>query len=203
VKKALLIKTAVAVVLTTPMLSMAESQLVVGASGSATARLNVRVVIPRVLFLGVGAGAGALNAPLANNTAIDEVVFDYTNNPQAVGTGAAGTAATITGAVVPVRVVGNNGGITLSASTTGALTNGAGDTIAWTEISATTSAAALPSPTIPATGAGTGTLLATTSGTKVTRLVADWTYRYANSQIVPPGTYGATNGQVTYTAAMP
>lgn len=202
-KKALLIKTAVAVVLTTPMLSMAESQLVVGASGSATARLNVRVVIPRVLFLGVGAGAGALNDPLANNTGINEVVFDYTNNPQAVGTGAAGTAATITGAVVPVRVVGNNGGITLTASTTGALTNGTGDTIPWTEISATTSAAALPSPVIPATGIGAGTLLATTSGTKVTRLAADWTYRYANTQVVPPGDYGTTNGQVTYTAAMP
>ena len=67
-KKALLLKTAAALALATPMVSMAESQLAAqGANSTASARLNIRVVIPRVLFLGVGAGAGALNDPLAAN----------------------------------------------------------------------------------------------------------------------------------------
>ncbi len=203
-KKALLIKTAVALALTTPMLSMAESQLAAqGAGTTASARLNVRVVIPRVLFLGVGAGAGALNDPLTANGTVSTVTFDYTTNPQAVGGGTASPAASITGAVVPVRVVGNNGAVSLVASTTGALTNATSDTIPWSEISATSSAATLPAPAIPATGNGTAVPLTPNVGTKVTRLAADWTFSYANSAVVAPGTYGTTNGQITYTASMP
>lgn len=195
-KKALLLKSALALALATPLMASAESQLVTGA-GSATARLDFRVVVPRILFLAVGTGSGAF----ATNTTIDTVTFDYTGNPAAVGTGAA--AAAITGAVVPVRVVGNNGQVTLAASTTGALTNGTADTIPWTEITATTSLAALPSPTIPATGAGTASNVTLSSGTRITDRSANWTFSYANSAVVAPGTYGTTNGRVTYTAAMP
>ncbi len=187
-KKALLLKSALALALATPLLASAESQLVTGA-GSATARLDFRVVVPRILFLAVGTGSGAF----ATNTTIDTVTFDYTGNPAAVGTGA----------VVPVRVVGNNGQVTLAASTTGALTNGTADTIPWTEITATTSLAALPSPTIPATGAGTASNVTLSSGTRITDRSANWTFSYANSAVVAPGTYGTTNGRVTYTAAMP
>lgn len=195
-KKALLLKSALALVLASPLLASAESQLVTGA-GSATARLDFRVVVPRVLFLAVGTGAGAL----ASNTTIDTVNFDYTSNPAAVGTGAA--AGAITGNVVPVRVVGNNGQVTLAASTTGALTNATADTIPWSEISATSSLAALPSPVIPNTGAGTASNVTLSSGTRITDRTANWTFSYANSAIVAPGTYGTTNGRVTYTAAMP
>lgn len=160
-KSSLLLKSALALALATPLLASAESQLVIG-TGGATARLDFRVVVPRVLFLGVGTGAAAL----ANNTTIDTVTFDYSTNPAALGTGAA--AGAITGNVVPVRVLGNNGQITLAASTTGALTNGTADTIPWSEITSTSSLAALPSPAIPLTGAGATSNVTLSSGTKVT-----------------------------------
>ena len=197
-KSSLILKSALALALVSPLLASAESQLVVG-TGSATARLDFRVIVPRVLFLGVGTGAAA--AIPANNTTIDTVTFDYSTNAVALGTGAA--AGSITGNVVPVRVIGNNGVIALTAATTGALTNGTADTIAWTEISATSSLAALPSPAIPATGTGAASNVTVSSGTKVTDRSANWTFSYANSTVVAPGTYGTTNGRVTYTAAMP
>lgn len=195
-KKALLLKSTLALALATPLLASAESQLITGA-GSAVARLDFRVVVPRVLFLGVGTGA----AGLTNNTTIDTVTFDYTSNPAAVGTGAA--AGAITGNVVPVRVVGNNGQVSLTAATTGALTNATADTIPWSEITATSSLAALPSPVIPATGTGAGSNVTLSSGTKITDRTANWTFSYANTAVVAPGTYGTTNGRVTYTASMP
>lgn len=192
-KKALLLKTALAVALATPLLASAESQLVTGA-GAASARLDFRVTIPRVLFLAVGTGATGL----ANNTTIDTVTFDYTTNPAALGTGAA--AGAITGNIVPVRVLGNNGVIALASTNTGALTNATGDTIPWSEITATSSDAtnfASPAPT------GASVNLGLSSGTRVTSRTANWTFSYANLATVPPGTYGTTNGRVTYTATMP
>ena len=197
-KKSLLLKSALAIALATPLLASAESQLITGA-GNASARLDFRVVVPRVLFLGVGAGAGGL----ANNATIDTVTFDYTANPADVGQGAAAVAGTVTNAVIPVRVVGNNGQVTLAAATTGALTNATGDTIPWSQITSTTSQATLPSPIIPNTGAGTATNVTLSSGTKITDRSANWTFAYTNSAVVAPGTYGTTNGRVTYTASMP
>lgn len=194
-KSSLLLKSALALALATPLLASAESQLVIGA-GSANARLDFRVIVPRVLYLGVGTGSAALS----NNTTVDTVTFDYSTNPAALGTGAA--AGAITGNVVPVRVLGNNGQITLTANTTGALTNATADTIPWTQISATSSLAALPSPVIPLTGAGAASNVTLNAG-KITDRSANWTFSYANSAIVAPGTYGTTNGRVTYTAAMP
>ncbi|MBL0918904.1 MAG: hypothetical protein IBJ14_09380 [Hydrogenophaga sp.] len=195
-KSSLILKSALALALATPLLASAESQLVTGA-GSAVARLDFRVVVPRVLFLGVGTGA----AGFATDGTINTVTFDYTSNPGALGTGAA--AGAITGNVVPVRVVGNNGQVALTASTTGALTNATADTIAWSQITATSSAPELPSPVIPLTGAGTASNVTLSSGTRITDRSANWTFAYANSAVVAPGTYGTTNGRVTYTAAMP
>lgn len=102
-KKNLVLKSALALSLASPLLASAESQLV--NTGSAVARLDFRVIVPRVLFLGVGAGADA--ATPGNNADVSTVTFDFTNNPAAVGTG--GAAAVISGNVVPVRVIGNNG----------------------------------------------------------------------------------------------
>lgn len=172
-----------------PFWAKAESNLTVGA-GTATARLDFRVIIPRVLMLQVGT-AGVNN--------VDTVTFDYTNNGADVGSTAA--AATITGAVVPVRVKGNSGPVTLTATTSGALANTTADTIDWTEISSTSSNSGLPSPVIPASGVGAGASVTVTSGTKVTDQSANWTFSYANNNLVPPGTYGVTNGRVTYTAS--
>ena len=172
-----------------PQWALAESTQTVGA-GTATARLDFRVIIPRVLMLQVGTVG-------VNN--VDTVTFDYTNNGADVGTTA--VAATVTGAVVPVRVKGNSGPVTLTATTAGALTNAAADTIPWTEISSTSSNAGLPSPVIPATGVGASAAVTVTSGTKVTDQSANWTFAYANNNLVAPGTYGVTNGRVTYTAS--
>lgn len=184
---------ATAMALTWPVASWAESQFVIGA-GNASARLDFRVVIPRVLFLAVGTG-NAL--PLATNGTIDTLTFDYSANAADVGSGTASA-----GQSVNVRVRGNNGQITLAASTTGALTNATGDTIPWSQISGTSDQATLPSPALPLTGSG-ATSNVTLSAGKVTDRTATWTFRYANTAVVPPGTYGTTNGRVTYTAAMP
>jgi len=189
-KKTLFLKTALAVALVTPLLASAESTLTVG-SGNATARLDFRVVIPRVLFLAVGTGA----ASLASNTSIDTVTFDYTNNAVALGTGAA--AFTITGNPIPVRVLGNGGVIALTSTNGGALSNGIGDTIDWSEITATSTDITnfnSPAPT------GTSVNLGLTSGTKITNRSASWTFSYANAAIVPSGIF---SGRVTYTATMP
>jgi hypothetical protein len=192
-KKSLLaVSAAVATLLALPMTASAESQLVVG-NGTAAARLDFRVVIPRVLYLAVGTG----NASLASNGTIDTLSFDYSANAADVGSGTASA-----GQSVNVRVRGNNGQISLTAATTGALTNATGDTIAWTEISSSSDQAALPSPALPLTGTGAGSNV-TLNGAKVTDRSAVWTFQYANSAVVAPGTYGTTNGRVTYTATMP
>lgn len=194
VKNSLLLKSALALAMAAPLMASAESQLVTGA-GTATARLDLRVVIPRVLFLGVGAGAAT---PLASNGSINTLTFDYSTNPLDVGTGAA--AASISndgplpgGNAVPVRVFGNDGQITITATNPANLTSGA-DTIPFTELSVSTTNAALPAP-----GFNGGTSLPTLAG-RVTNQTANWAYSYANATTPAFGTY---TGRVTYTATMP
>jgi hypothetical protein len=203
VKKAnLFIQSALVLAMAAPMLASAESDISVVAAPaaiSAAARLDFRVVIPRVLYLAVGTGSTVL----ADNAAVDDVTFDYTLNPAAIGTGA--PATTITGNVVPVRVLGNNGVIALTSTNTGALSNGAGDSIAWSEITAVSSDAANFASPAPA---GASVNLGLNAGsTKVTDRTANWTFSFANTAVVAPGTYGSTdgtqNGRVTYTASMP
>jgi hypothetical protein len=211
IMKKLILISAIAAALGTPMIASAESTVVIGATGPTSARLDFKIVIPRVLFLAVGSGAGG--TALTGNAAIDLVTFDYTANPGDVGTGAANAAGSVTGNIVPVRVIGNAGPITLTAATVGALSNGApGDTIPWSQISAISSDATnFPSPVIPASGTGASSAVVVSSGTKITNRTATWTYSYANSTVVAAGTYGGAgtaaaglnNGRVTYTATMP
>ncbi|MDP3809749.1 MAG: hypothetical protein U1B84_31190 [Variovorax sp.] len=191
-KTSLLLKSTLALALATPLLASAESQLVVG-PGTATARLDVRVIIPRVLFLAVGTGS----AGTVDNATIDTLTFDYTGNPGDVGSGTASA-----GQAVNVRVRGNNGQVVLTAATTGALTNATADTIPWSQITSTSNLPALPSPALPLTGTGAGSNVTLNAG-KITDRTAVWTFAYANSAVVAPGTYGTTNGRVTYTATMP
>ncbi len=168
---------------------MAESVRLNG-SGSATPRLNFRVIISQELFLGVGTGA-TIN-PRGNNATIDTVTFDYTTAPNAVGTGAA--APVITGNVVPVRVYCNRGQITLTATHPVNLTSGA-NTIPFTQILVTSSSLNLPAPAMgglplfPSMNGASGT----------TNRSATWTYRYLNTVNAVGGIY---TGQVTYTASM-
>lgn len=190
--KSLILKSAIALALATPMLASAESDLTVGV-GNAAARLNFQVVIPRVLYLAVGTG----NATLADNFNIDDVTFNYSSNAAAVGTGA--PAGAITGAAVSVRVLGNNGQITIAAAgTPGGLANSAtpADTIPWSQIAALSSEkTAFATPAVGSTAAPT----LNAGSTKVTTRTATWNYTYSNTNVVAPGTY---TGQITYTATM-
>lgn len=182
---ALFAQSAVALALAAPLLASAESQLTVG-TGSATARLNFSVIIPRVLFLGVGSGS----ASLANNATVDTLTFDYSAAAADVGSGTDSAAQGVS-----VRVLGNNGQITLAAAGSGSgLSNGT-DTIAWSEIlSSSTDATNL---NVPAVG---GTAAPVINSAKVTNRTATWNYAYSNTNVAAPGTY---TGQITYTASMP
>ena len=190
-KSSLILKSALAMALVSPLLASAESDLVVGA-GNATARLTFNVVIPRVLFLGVGTGAGTVGAPLADNTTVDTLIFDYTGAAAAATIGN-GTDSAAQG--VQVRVVGNSGQITIAAagSSTG-LVSGA-DVIPWSEIlAASTDATNLNAPAVG------GTANPVLNAGRVTNRAATWNFRYSNTNVVGSGTYAGT---VTYTASMP
>jgi hypothetical protein len=124
------------------------------------------------------------------------------------GTTLTGTGGDLTGGVVTASVRGNNGQVTLTATTTGALTNGGTGTIPWSQITTTptalTSATPLPAPTLPLTGASAAVNAALAAG--ITNQDARWTYRYLNTATPQAGTYGGVNvrnGRVVYTAAMP
>ncbi|MDO8903122.1 hypothetical protein [Hydrogenophaga sp.] len=193
-KKNLLVRSALAVALASPFMVQAESELVTG-SGNATARLDLRVVIPRVLFLGVGTGSAT---PLATNGAVNTLTFDFTSNPLAVGTGAAAglisnDGPTPAGAAIPVRVFGNDGQVTITATNPTVLTSGT-DTIPFSQLTVTSDNTAFAAPTF-----GGGTSAPTAAG-RVTNQTANWTYSYANTAEPAFGTY---TGRVTYTATMP
>lgn len=187
-----------------PLAANAESQFNGSGSGNASARLDFRVTVPRVLFLRVGAGSD-----FANNATVN--LIEFTPAAADLGTGAvvSGTGGDIGGGVVTAKVIGNNGAITLTATTSGALGNGAGDTIPFSEIrtAATTlsTATVLDAPAL-ANGASAPVTLNPATGSKVIVRDAQWTFTYANTAVYAPGTYGGintNNSRVTYTASMP
>lgn len=205
-KHAIKLITGAALLAALPIAANAESQFVTGGSGSATAHLDFKIVIPQVLFLQVGTGTA-----FANNTAVDLIEFDVPAASVATGTPVAATASSgdLGNGTVTAKVFGNKGAISLSSATTGALSDGGSDSISYGDISTAVatlnSATALPAPAL-ADGATTSINLTPNIGTKVTNLDAKWTYTYANTAEVPQGTYGGvnTNGsRVTYTASMP
>lgn len=198
---------AAAVLAATPMLAQAESTYTTGAGTplTASARLDFQITVPKILFLRVGTGAD-----YATNPAINLITFTVPAANVGDNTAIAATAASgdLGNGTVTAKVVGNNGNITFTSTTLGALGNGAGDTISYgqinTSVAALTSTVALPHPTL-ADGATT-TLTLTPATGKVVNRDARWTYTYANGAIVAPGTYGGVgvnNGRVTYTASMP
>ncbi len=193
-------KIAAAVALALPAVVSAESNIVSGAATTAPgaqARLDFQVTIPTVLYLQIGTGAFP-----TNNATINGVTF--TVPAASVGNGVAVPA---TGGAIPVRVVGNNGNITLNATTLGALSNGVGDTISYAQIVGTSDNAQLAHPLALVDGGPSANVTVTPNvGTRITDRTANWTFAYANAAVVPPGTYGgvnANNSRVTYTATMP
>ena len=196
---------AAAAALCAPMLANAESTLQTGAGTlSGVARLDFRVTVPKFLFLQVGTGTS-----MASNATIN--LIDFTVPAANVGDGSVIAATLASGDIgtgaVTAKVAGNNGIITLTSTTLGALGNGSGDTISYAQISTAaavlTSAVALPHPAL-VDGVTTSTTVSPVG--KIVNRDAKWTFSFLNSTLVAPGTYGGINAQnsrVTYTASMP
>ncbi len=184
-----------------PMGAHAESAVNSGAGAlSAAARLDFRVIIPKVLFLQVGTGT-----MMATNTGINLIEFNVPAGSAGNGTAiAASTGGDVSPGVVTARIRSNGGTITLVTATTGALSNGT-DTLAFSQIGA--SAAAGTTGNLfdaPALTNGSVSAPVPVTGGSITDRDALWTFSYLNAALVPPGTYGgtATNGRVTYTASV-
>lgn len=203
----LAMKAAIALALAAPMLASAESQFSTGAGSpiTANARLDFQIVIPKVLFLQVGTGTN-----MGTNATINQIQFSVPAANVGDGTVIAATAGSgdLGNGTVTAKVVGNNGTITFTSTTAGALGNGAGDTISYGQIAtgvvALTSATPLAAPALA--DAATTTVTLNPAPGKVINRDAKWTFTYTNAAVVPPGTYGGVNtnnSRVTYTASMP
>lgn len=174
-------------------LSLAESNLTVGnaASLSASAKLNFRVVVPRVIFFSVGTASA-----MADNATVDEVAFSVPQNSVGSGTAVAATSGS-GGYPVTARVIGLGSSVSLTATgTAGGLSNGT-QSVPWSQITPS-AGGTLPHPAIGDGAAGVATTLAATGG--VVDKTATWTFNYANTLPLASGSYA---GQVTYTAALP
>ncbi|HZH42559.1 MAG TPA: hypothetical protein VEY50_00515 [Lysobacter sp.] len=186
--------------LVVPFVASAESNFV--STGSANAKLDFRIVIPRVIYLRVGSGTA-----MADDPTVDTITFDVPAATLGNGTPVNATAASgdLGNGAVTARVFGNNGTVALNATTGGPLGKGAGDTISYSTILTTASVLSTPimldAPTLADGVSGTVTLTPATG--KIVNRDARWTYTYQNSVMVEEGLYGTTNGTVTYTAAMP
>ena len=191
--KHLIALAAVAAAVAVPMSAHAESDVTTGpAVGaiSASARLNFRVTVPKVIYLQVGTGTAFTDVGT-----VDEVLFALTAT-QVTTPGA--VAASGTG--VTARILGNGGNVSLTANgTAGGLANAPmSSTIAWSAITGTSDTAGLPHPAIGNGVAGAASSLTATAG--IVNQTANWTFSYANAATVAAGDY---TGQVTYTAALP
>jgi hypothetical protein len=197
---------ALALAASVPFAAQAGSSFQTAASGTLTGSvgLDFQVTIPKVLFLQVGTGTAN-----ANNATVN--LIDFTVSAANVGSGtpvaASATAGDLGNGTVTAKVMGNNGAVTFTSTTAGALGNGAGDSISYSQITTSvatlTSATALAHPTL-ADGATTTTTVPATG--KIVNRDAKWTFSYANTAAVAPGTYGGVNtnnSRVTYTASMP
>lgn len=186
--------------------AQAESRFVTGNGTplTASANLDFTITIPKFVYVRIGTGTNA-----ANNTTVDNLVFNVPAANVGDGSAVSGTGGDLTNGTVTARVTGNNGTIAFSSTTLGPLNNGAGDTISWSQmnvaVATNTTSTALVHPAL-VDGATTSINLTPTTGTKVTNLDARWTFSYRNQNVVPAGTYGgvnAQNGRVTYAVSMP
>ncbi len=188
-----------------PMLVHAESNVQNGAGAlTATGHVDFRVTVPKVLFLQVGTGTSLATNPTIN---LIDFVVPAANVGDATVINATAASGDLGSGTVTAKVLGNNGNVTLTSTTVGALGNGAGDTISYSQIA--TAAAVLTSATAlaaPALADATTTTVTVPATGKIVNRDARWTFSFLNSALVPPGTYGGVNvnnSRVTYTASMP
>lgn len=175
---------------------MAESNSDNTVPYSASAKLNLQVVIPEFLYFQVGS-AGTGN--------IDTITFSPTSAQLGSGaaiSGSGGNAASGSGADVAVR--GNGGQITITETNNGGgsgLSDGGSNNISLSEISVDDSAnAALPTPTLSDAGGNTSQPALSGGSSMVTDQSSTWIYSYNNTTVPEAGTYDV---EVTYTASMP
>lgn len=175
---------------------MAESNSDNTVPYSASAKLNLQVVIPEFLYFQVGS-AGTGN--------IDTITFSPTSAQLGSGTaisGSGGNAASGSGADVVVR--GNGGQITITETNNGGgsgFSDGGSNNISLSEISVDDSAnAALPTPTLSDAGGNTSQPALSGGSTMVTDQASTWIYSYNNTTVPEAGTYDV---EITYTASMP
>jgi hypothetical protein len=187
------VKAALVAAIALPFMAHAESSINTGVASPlpTSARLDFKITVPKVIY-----------------GTIDLIDFTVPAASLGNGTAIAATAASgdLTNGAVTARVIGNNGTVTFTSTTTGALSNGT-DTISYGQISAAvatlTSATALPHPALVD---GATTTVSLTPVGKVVNQDAKWTFTYLNAAVVAAGTYGGintNNGRVTYTASMP
>jgi hypothetical protein len=203
------IKALLAVTAVTPLLCQAESNFNTGGGSplATTAHVDFQITIPKFIFLRVGKGTGTAAGGWAANAAVDLISFAPT--AAQVGTGPlAATAASgdLGNGTETAVVVANNGNVTFSSTTTGAIGDGAGDSISYATISVAaahnTTATTLAAP--PLSDAATNTITLTAVG-KIVQQDAQWTYTYANGTTPPAGTYGginSNNSRVIYSASV-
>ena len=178
--------------------AQAESDLTLAPAtgGSASAKLDFRITVPRIIFLRVGTGTNFADALGAAN--INLVDFTLTANNLTSGAAIAGVpnaGASATAGAVDARVLGNGGSVSFTAVGSGAglVAPGVATPVAWSQI-APTAAGSLPHPVI----GGAATSLTATNN--VVNASSTWTFNYTNSAAIAAGVY---TGQVTYTAALP
>jgi len=184
-----------------PQAASAESNSNNGASPSASARLDFRIIIPGVLRFQVGS-TGTGNVDLIDFAPLATTLGDGTNTQ--------GTGGDLGNGVVTVDLFSNAGQVTITEnnnSNGNGLNNGtAGEYIPYTEIITTSGDATdFEAPALSDAGGGTSTPTPTSGNNKVTNRNTTWSYAYDNSADYPAGTYGtqANGGRVIYTAATP
>ncbi|MEY2854951.1 MAG: hypothetical protein RL030_2083 [Pseudomonadota bacterium] len=175
-----------------PLGAQAESTTATGPGTLVTsARLDFQITIPRFLSLRVGpTGSGVFS------------LIDF--NVLSVGSGAvAGVGGDAGAGAVNAAVVSNVGAVSLLATNGGALNDGGANTISWSQITTASTNPSLPAPVLANT---TSAAVSIPVVAGVVNQSSIWTYTFANSAVVVPGTYGGVgvrNGRLTYTATSP
>jgi hypothetical protein len=182
----------------------AESNFQTGAGGlTATAHLDFQIVVPKILYLRVGAGTN-----LATNAAVNMLTFTVPAASVGNGTAIASTGGDLlAGAAVTARVIANSGTVTVTTTTPNMIKDAAGDTISYGQIALAVTSLTTGTSFTPAAmsdGAITTTTIAPTAN--IVNQDATWTFSYKNQNVVAAGTYGGVNvnnSRVTYTASIP
>jgi len=182
----------------------AESNFQTGAGAlTATAHLDFQIVVPKILYLRVGAGTN-----LATNAAVNMLTFTVPAANVGNGTAVASTGGDLlAGAAVTARVIANSGTVTVTTTTPNLIKDAAGDTISYGQIALAVSTLTTGTSFTPAAmsdGAVTTTTITPTAN--IVNQDATWTFTYKNQNVVAAGTYGGVNvnnSRVTYTASIP